>query len=102
MRIGILLGLALALAACGDKPAQRDGADNRAAEGEVLGGTISDDMLPLEQVQSQSPAMKVAPATDAGAVDDAGAGEDAEDGAGDAAPDADPATPDAAAGDGEG
>lgn len=61
MRIMISLGLALALAACGGSESKRDGSDDRSAEGEVLGGAISDEMLPLESVQSQSPQMKVAP-----------------------------------------
>lgn len=48
----------LALASCSDEPAvveeQADDAQSEAA-GEVLGGTISDDMLPLDQLRSQSP-----------------------------------------------
>jgi hypothetical protein len=47
-----LVPLAL-LAACGDEPAE-DG-DGRSASGEVLEGTISDAMLPLDQVQSEPP-----------------------------------------------
>ena len=43
----------LALAGCGKKGDQK--ADNRAAAGEVLGGTISDAMLPLGTVTSTSP-----------------------------------------------
>lgn len=39
------------LAAC-DKPA---GKDSRSASGEVLEGTISDDMLPLDRLKSQPP-----------------------------------------------
>jgi hypothetical protein len=46
-----LVPLAL-LAACGDEPAE-DG--ERSASGEVLEGTISDAMLPLDQVQSKPP-----------------------------------------------
>jgi hypothetical protein len=46
-----LVPLAL-LAACGDEPAE-DG--DRSASGEVLEGTISDAMLPLDQVQSKPP-----------------------------------------------
>lgn len=61
MRVLIALGMALALAGCGGSDGKRDESDNRAAEGEVLGGTISDDMLPLEAVQSQSPTLKAAP-----------------------------------------
>ena len=46
-RLFLLLPLAL-LAACNDAPA--DG--SRAASGEVLEGTISDAMLPVDPVQS--------------------------------------------------
>jgi hypothetical protein len=46
----VLAPLAL-LAACGEEPA----GDGRAASGEVLEGTISDAMLPLDRVQSEPP-----------------------------------------------
>ena len=49
-----LLALPLALAACGqqaDTPAEQGGA----ASGEVLPGSISDAMIPLEQLDSQAP-----------------------------------------------
>lgn len=96
MRIVISLGLALALAACGGSDGKRDGSDERAAEGEVLGGTISDDMLPLESVQSQSPPMKVEPVA-ATSDDGAGGAEDGADAAqGGGADMADTAEPDAA------
>lgn len=54
-----LLGMpaALLLAACGEDTPQRAD-DAREAEGEVLGGSISDDMLPLDQLQSQSPPIR--------------------------------------------
>ena len=48
--IVMLLPLAL-LAACGEEPAD----DGRAASGDVLEGTISDAMLPIDRVQSESP-----------------------------------------------
>ena len=48
----ILMMLPLALlAACGEEPTD----DGRAASGEVLEGTISDAMLPLDRVQSEPP-----------------------------------------------
>lgn len=49
---------ALALVACESEPevAPPPVQDERTAEGEVLGGTISDAMLPLDERQSQSPA----------------------------------------------
>lgn len=51
--------LAVLLAAC-DGGAE-SGADGAAAEGEVLGGTISDEMLPLDTVRSQSPPLRTEP-----------------------------------------
>ena len=46
----------LLLGACKDEvPAESPEDARRKAEGEVLGGTISDDMLPLDRLQSQSP-----------------------------------------------
>jgi hypothetical protein len=48
--IVLLLPLAL-LAACGEEPTD----DGRAASGEVLEGTISDAMLPVDRVQSEPP-----------------------------------------------
>ena len=55
-RFLLLASTCLALAACGDTaetPAEAD--ESRDARGEVLGGSISDDMLPLDTVTSQSP-----------------------------------------------
>ncbi|MXP41833.1 hypothetical protein GRI75_09290 [Altererythrobacter soli] len=65
-----LVPLAL-LAACGDEPAA-DG-DGRSASGQVLEGTISDDMLPLDKLQSEPPllAPELAPSRD-GARGEAG------------------------------
>ena len=51
------LASVLTLAACGEEAPERTD-DGREAEGEVLGGSISDDMLPLDQLQSQSPAIR--------------------------------------------
>jgi hypothetical protein len=55
MKRALLLALTLALAACeqqaADAPAQQGGA----ASGEVLPGSISDAMIPLEQLDSQAP-----------------------------------------------
>ena len=56
LKITMLAGT-LALAACGGQTPER-AEDAREAEGEVLGGAISDDMLPLDQVQSQSPQIR--------------------------------------------
>jgi len=54
-RIAALALLAL-LAACGDK--KDGGPERKTAAGEVLGGSISDAMLPLDTVQSQSPPLR--------------------------------------------
>lgn len=54
MKRALLLALPLALAACEQQaaaPAEQDGA----ASGEVLPGSISDAMIPLEQLDSQAP-----------------------------------------------
>ncbi len=65
--------LTLALAACGDE-ADTDAApveQGGEIEGDVLGGTISDDMLPLEELTSQSPSAKKSGDASNGAPDDA-------------------------------
>lgn len=51
------IALALLLAACGGSGEE----DERTASGEVLEGSISDAMLPLEQVTSQPPPLMVEP-----------------------------------------
>ena len=53
-RLPILAALALALAGCGGKDARTD--NNATAGGEVLPGSASDAMLPLDTVRSQAPA----------------------------------------------
>ena len=76
-RLAILPLLAL-LAACNDEPRpEAQASADAAAEGEVLGGTISDAMLPLDTVKSQSPPLKVVPAEEG---DDAGGAGDSEPG----------------------
>ncbi|MFV0643017.1 MAG: hypothetical protein ACK5NN_00725 [Sphingomonadaceae bacterium] len=49
------------LAACNNtgNDAENKTADGSSAQGEVLGGTISDSMLPLDQLKSQSPPAKI-------------------------------------------
>lgn len=54
----------LCLAACQSEPAISGGESGGRAEGEVLGGTISDDMIALEQLTSQAPlAPRAGPST---------------------------------------
>lgn len=67
------------LAACGDGASDSDG---RAASGEVLEGTISDAMLPVDRVRSEPPledpeAFAKARSAASGAVGEAAEGEDA-------------------------
>lgn len=77
-RILAILPVVLLLAACADEPEEQPSDDRRGAEGEVLGGTISDAMLPLDTVQSQSPQLRESPAAEAGgsSTPAAGAGSD--------------------------
>lgn len=89
-RMAAAAALAFALAACGDQT--EDNAGTGDAEGEVLGGTISDEMLPLGTIRSQSPPLRTDPDGEGG---DNGAGdsETASDGSDDDAPqDREPAT----------
>lgn len=58
-RIGIIVAGAVLLAACQDEASEVATSDeDQSAEGEVLGGTISDDMLPLATRTSQPPALQ--------------------------------------------
>jgi hypothetical protein len=47
--------LASALSACGASGGEAPGPERRSAAGEVLGGEVSDDMIPLDTVRSTSP-----------------------------------------------
>jgi hypothetical protein len=98
-----LPALALLAACGGNAPA---GNDRRAASGEVLEGTISDDMLPIDRVRSEPPLEdpeafeKVRSAADAtagaGHAAEAGDGAEGEQPAGEGPQDAAPeATPEA-------
>lgn len=53
--IAIAAPLLLALSACEDEPEVTVENDGREATGEVLEGTISDEMLPIDEVRSQAP-----------------------------------------------
>ncbi len=57
--VPLAAGAAL-LSACGsDAPTEETASEaERDAKGEVLGGTISDDMLPLDRLRSQSPPLR--------------------------------------------
>ena len=62
MKRSAILALALCAAACSEDAARPAVEGDRAA-GEVLGGSISDAMIPLEQLESQAPlAPRQAPA----------------------------------------
>lgn len=54
MKRALVLALSLALAAC-EQQAAAPAAQGGAASGEVLPGSISDAMIPLEQLDSQAP-----------------------------------------------
>lgn len=65
MKPAAILALTLLAAACTDQSAA-PAAQGDEASGEVLGGTISDAMIPLEQLSSQAP---LAPRTGPAASD---------------------------------
>lgn len=54
-RLALAFSLLLPLAACDSGPGGTSGEKGGRAEGEVLGGAISDDMIPLEQLRSEAP-----------------------------------------------
>lgn len=62
-----------ALASCGDKA--ETGKERTTAAGEVLGGTVSDAMLPLDTVRSQSPPLRGGDAGEEEGGEDGGPGE---------------------------
>jgi len=73
LRFAMLALPALLLASCGKEEEE----DDRTASGQVLEGTISDGMLPLDAVTSQPPLVKSEPKS--GAPGDAEASEAPED-----------------------
>ena len=57
MRRATMLAMLLGLSACGNEAAEAPPADEQSgARGEVLGGTISDEMIPLDTIPSERPA----------------------------------------------
>ena len=68
----------LALAACDNAPTSAP-AEAAGATGEVLEGSLSDDMLPLDQLRSQPPQAEIVPeASGEAGADDAAPEADAE------------------------
>lgn len=67
-RLLITAALALALTGCGGNDARKDG--NATAGGEVLPGSASDAMLPLDTVRSQAPAAPKVEGTGKAKADD--------------------------------
>ena len=58
-KLAVLTLASVALASCGSEAeAPRDSDGAQKAEGEVLGGSVSDEMIPLDQLRSQSPALE--------------------------------------------
>ena len=97
--VAAFLPLSLLITACdSESDVAREAGSSEEAEGEVLGGSISDDMLPLGELKSQSPPLRESGDAAAGSgntPDDAEAGETGEEGgepAGEPAPEA-PAEP---------
>ncbi|RPF71915.1 hypothetical protein [Aurantiacibacter spongiae] len=64
-----LLPLA-ALAACGDDAAPVEDSDGATASGEILEGTISDAMLPVDRLRSEPPLVREDTGEDAPGEDD--------------------------------
>ncbi len=82
-RLLLCLSPVALLAACGDSPSAEEGA----ATGEVLEGTISDAMLPLDRVRSQAPLAPRQQSATPGESEDQADGAEAEGGEeGEAAP----------------
>ncbi len=67
--VAVLTGC-FVLSACGEEAVERSDDDARTAVGEVRGGTISDAMLPLDTVQSQSPPLREVAAPPAESAND--------------------------------
>jgi len=58
-RLTLALGVACALMGCTqDPPQERGEVEIAKPEGTILGGDISDDMVPLERLRSQSPPLE--------------------------------------------
>ena len=79
-RVLVYTTACFALAGCGENSApDTTQADDATARGEVLGGTISDEMLPLDTLRSQSPPLQIdgeQGAAEAEDAQEAGASED--------------------------
>lgn len=68
LAVPFLPAAAFLMAGCSDDPAPvaaPTGDDDRTASGDVQEGSISDAMLPLDQIQSQSPPLAKSPETSA-------------------------------------
>lgn len=59
----VLSLVAVLVTACSSETPATSEDDNELAKGEILGGSISDAMLPLESVTSQSPPLAAQPVT---------------------------------------
>lgn len=74
-RLLLPLAAVFVLAACDSGTPAAPSDDDRSAEGQVQGGTVSDAMLPLDTVTSTPPAMRPVAPTGDGATGDAAASE---------------------------
>ncbi|MWV27224.1 hypothetical protein [Aurantiacibacter rhizosphaerae] len=73
--LAIAAPLLLALSACGDDTEVAVDDDGREASGEVLDGTISDEMIPLDEMRSQAPLAEAADGEENGEGGGEGSGE---------------------------
>ena len=93
-RIAIIAVGALLMAGCQDEPSEVAADDGmQTAEGEVLGGTISDDMLPLATQTSQAPPLRQESDDEPSATSSDGEAAETEDDSGDEPSAAQPAEP---------
>lgn len=61
LRYSLAMVMTLALVACGDTEEVTTTEQGADAQGDILGGSISDEMVPLQEVRSVSPPAKPAP-----------------------------------------
>ena len=75
MKYAAILALALLVAACEEQAGDDRTEQGSEAAGEVLGGSISDAMIPLEQLESEAPLLPRRAAAPGRSEDEADAGE---------------------------
>ena len=78
MRLAFAFGALLLLSACGEDAAPAEAEGESEAAGEVLEGTISDAMLPIDQTRSQAPLAAPEPGQEGGGGNAVGTGDAAD------------------------